>query len=349
MQIFRTKTTTLDDFDHTGRLCSGLLGGGRPAHQAAVPAPVLQKPAQPGVPVGRRLFLMTSRACLLLACLLAISGCQDTDLHLVTEAGRDAVQAATLSDQDVQRFAQQAARLSDSKNRLAEQGSDYARRLERLVGQHLETDGFRFTCRVYLSPEINAFAMADGTIRIYSGLMDMMNDGELRFVIGHEMGHVVRRHIRKKMQMAYAASALRKGIASQGNPAGAIAASQMGGFTESLVNAQFSQQEEREADDYGSAFLQRHAYGPEHAVSALRKLATLGNDHSFLASHPAPGDRADRLEKGPSPPTETSHILDQALARIRLLVAPLYEQLKALLSGLGFPFPNSQIQILGTP
>ena len=281
---------------------------------------------------------MVYRACFLLACLLTLSGCENTDLQLATEAGIDAVQAVTLSDQDVQQLAQQAARLSDNKNRLAESTSNYARRLEHLAGQHLEADGFRFTCRVYLSPEVNAFAMADGTIRIYSGLMDMMDDGELRFVIGHEMGHVVRNHIRKKLQLAYAASALRKGIASQANTAGAIAASQLGGFSESLVNAQFSQQEEREADDYGADFLQRLGYDRKPAVSALRKLATLSNDHSFLASHPAPGARADRLEKGTPASRETGQPLFGSIpARLRLMVEPLYAQLKAFLSELGFP------------
>lgn len=274
------------------------------------------------------------RACLLVFCLLALSGCENTDLQLATEAGLEAVQAVTLSDQDVQRLAQQAALQSDSKNRLAEPSSSHARRLERLIGQHLEADGFRFTCRVYLSPEINAFAMADGTIRVYSGLMEMMDDGELRFVIGHEMGHVVRNHIRKKLQLAYAASALRKGLASQANTAGAIAASQLGGFTELLANAQFSQQEEREADDYSAAFLQRQGADPKAAVSALRKLATLGNDHSFLASHPAPGARADRLEKGPATPAAAGHSLDQALVRLRLIATPLYERMKTLLSSL---------------
>lgn len=177
--------------------------------------------------------------------------------------------------------------------------------------------------------------MADGTIRIYSGLMDMMDDGELRFVIGHEMGHVVRNHIRKKLQLAYAAGALRKGIASQANTVGAIAASQLGGFTEMLVNAQFSQQEEREADDYGAAFLERLGFERKPALTALRKLAALGNDHSFLASHPAPGARADRLEKGPAP-AETGRTLANALARLRLMAPPLYEQLKTILSALPF-------------
>ena len=174
--------------------------------------------------------------------------------------------------------------------------------------------------------------MADGTIRLYSGLMEMMDDGELRFVLGHEMGHVVRNHIRKKLQLAYAASALRKGIASQAGTAGALAASQLGGFTELLVNAQFSQQEEREADDYGAGFLERQGYDRKPAISALRKLAPLGNNHSFLASHPAPGVRADRLEKGPSAPAETGHTIASILTRLRLLALSLYAHLKTLLS-----------------
>ena len=55
--------------------------------------------------------------------------------------------------------------------------------------------------------------MANGTIRVFTGLMDLMNDEELLFVIGHEMGHVVRNHSRKKVALAYSTSALRKGLA----------------------------------------------------------------------------------------------------------------------------------------
>jgi len=42
--------------------------------------------------------------------------------------------------------------------------------------------------------------MSNGCIRVYSGLMDMMTDSELRGVIGHEMGHVALGHSKKAMQ-----------------------------------------------------------------------------------------------------------------------------------------------------
>lgn len=203
----------------------------------------------------------------------------------------------TLSDAELLEIASQSAAYSDKKHMLASPEDRYAKRLDRLVNQNLQEDNVTFNYGVYLSPEVNAFAMANGTIRIYSGLMDMLDDGELHFVIGHEMGHVMKRHIRKKIQLGYAASAVRKGLASQNSAAGEIARSLFGGLAESLLNAQFSQLEEKEADDYGLAFLKKHGkFSPQDAVSALKKIAKLGKTHSFLSSHPDPDKRAERLQ-----------------------------------------------------
>ena len=79
---------------------------------------------------------------------------------------------------------------------------------------------------------------------------------------------------------------MRKAIASQQNEAHTIARSVIEALAERLLTARFSRQEEREADDRGVAFLERNGYDRLAAVSALEKLATLGNDHSFPASHP---------------------------------------------------------------
>jgi putative metalloprotease len=228
--------------------------------------------------------------------LLLLAGCENVDTRLAVEAGLDAFKAATLSDEQVRLYARQAAEQADSENQLAPPESQEARRLAALLNGPLRADGQDYDVRVYLTDEVNAFAMADGAIRIYSGLMKMFDDQELLFVIGHEMGHVARKHVRKKLMLAYAASAVRKGVAAQQEgTAGEIARSVAGGFAEALLNAQFSQKEEREADDYGLAFIKSRGHDGEAAVTALRKLATLGSRHHFLSSHPAPEKRASRL------------------------------------------------------
>jgi metalloprotease len=233
---------------------------------------------------------------MILFCLVLTFGCDNTNLQTATDAGLDAVKAITLSDKDVFAIAAKSSDMSDKKNQLAPADNAYSIRLNRIVTQNFQDGEIAFNYRIYLSPEVNAFAMADGTIRIYSGLMEMMNDGELRFVIGHEMGHVIKKHIKKKIQLAYAASAVRKGIASQENAAGDIARSLFGSLAQSLMNAQFSQLEEKEADDYGLLFLKKKGFDPESSVSALKKLASLNKGQTFLSSHPDPDKRAERLQ-----------------------------------------------------
>jgi putative metalloprotease len=81
------------------------------------------------------------------------------------------------------------------------------------------------------------WVMANGCVRVYSGLMDMMNDG----AVGHEMGHVLLGHAKKAMQVACATSVARSVASSAAGVAGALSGSQLGDLSEKLINAQFSQ------------------------------------------------------------------------------------------------------------
>ena len=229
-------------------------------------------------------------------CAALLAGCENADMQKAVEAGSDAVRALTLSDKEVQVIASQSARSLDTKYALAPPENAYAQRLARLVDHSLQEGGLKFNYGVYLGPEVNASAMADGTVRIHSGLMDILTDGELLFVVGHEVGHVVKGHVREKLQLAYAARAVRKGVASQANAAGDVAQSALGELAESLLNAQFSQLEEKEADDHGLAYLKAGRHEPQNAVTALKKIGGLSKGHSLLSSHPDPVQRAERLQ-----------------------------------------------------
>ena len=214
-------------------------------------------------------------------------------------AASDAYKAVSLSDEEIQKMAKQFANTSDAQSKVAPKNSAYAKRLRKLVRKHHKEDGMKLNFKVYLDPEINAFALADGSIRINSGLMDAMDDEELLSVIGHEIGHVKHGHSKSAIKTAYAASAAAKaGSSAAGAKAGAagkLGADVVGKMLQDVVNAQFSQSQEEEADDYGFKFMKRNKYSPEASPRALRKLGDGGG--GLLASHPAPQDRAARLEK----------------------------------------------------
>lgn len=215
----------------------------------------------------------------------------------IFEAGQDLAKAESITDAELQSYFDQMTTEMDHQNQVAPNNSPYAQRLSKMVKGLQTYDGLRLNFKVYVTPQINAFAMANGTIRVYSGLMDAFTDDEVRYVIGHEIGHVKSGHSKARMQTALRTSALRKGVESSNTRVGALASSALGDLFEKVVKAQHSQSNEREADDYALNFMRNRKYNPQACVSALDKLAALTGDtaSSILSTHPAPKDRADRL------------------------------------------------------
>ena len=150
-----------------------------------------------------------SLSALALAC-ATLAGCQNLPQGDLMQHGMMAVKAATLSDAEVRQVADQACAESDQQNRIAPANSKYGQRLDKIakaLGDQI--DGVPVNYKVYLTEEVNAWAMANGCIRVYSGLMELMSDNEIEGVLGHEMGHVALGHTRKAAQTAYAAAAVR--------------------------------------------------------------------------------------------------------------------------------------------
>jgi putative metalloprotease len=239
-------------------------------------------------------------ACIVCAAVIStyVPGVYAIDLEGMLGAAIDAFNAATLSDVEVKSMAVAARKEMDSKNMLAPATNEYAIRLARITRGMRIHKGLRPDIKLYLAPAINAFAMPDGTIRIYSGLMKVMTDDEVRYVLGHEMGHVALGHTKSALQTAYATSAIRKGVAASGcEIAATLSRSELAGFAEKLAHAQYSRANELNADQYALRFMKQNNYDPRAAVSALRRLeAIFGNESDIFASHPAPGDRAATLE-----------------------------------------------------
>jgi putative metalloprotease len=215
----------------------------------------------------------------------------------ILEAGQDLAKAESITDAELQSYFDQMTQQMDQENQVAPASSPYGQRLAKMVKGLQNYEGLKLNFKVYLTPQINAFAMANGTIRVYSGLMDQFTDDEVRYVIGHEIGHVKSGHSKARMQTALRTSALRKGVESSNSRAGALASSALGDLFEKVVKAQHSQSNEREADDYALGFMRNRKYNPKACVTALEKLAGLSGDtaSSILSTHPSPKDRADRL------------------------------------------------------
>lgn len=237
---------------------------------------------------------------LVLATAGVIAGCETTNVNQLLSVGSKAMQAANLSDQEVVNLSNQSCKQMDAENKVAASGSKYDQRLQRLAKPLAKPlNGQTPNFKVYLVKDVNAWAMANGCIRVYAGLMDKMNDDELRGIIGHEMGHVELGHSKSAMQTAYALSVGRDLIAASGNSvATALNNSQLGELTEALLNAQFSQSQETAADDYAFTLLTERKLPTTGLVTAFQKLAALdGGEGSIMSSHPGSNARAARMQE----------------------------------------------------
>lgn len=227
-----------------------------------------------------------------------LSGCQNLDNNTLMQSGVQAFQAATLSDAQVKTLSEQSCAQMDKEAKIAPADSSYAKRLNNIADAlgH-DINGTPANYKVYLTKDVNAWAMANGCIRVYSGLMDIMTDNEVEGVLGHEMGHVALGHNRKAMQVAYATSAARTALASAGGVATSLSQSQLADLGEKLVNAQFSQTQERQADDYSFDLLKQRGINPQGLASSFEKLAKLdaGRQSSLFDSHPASEERAQHI------------------------------------------------------
>lgn len=229
---------------------------------------------------------------------LLLSGCQNMDSNGLLNSSTGALQAFSLSDQQVQALSDQACKDMDSKATIAPASSDYVKRLNTIaaaLGDNI--NGQPVNYKVYVAKDVNAFAMANGCIRVYSGLMDLMNDNEVEAVVGHEMGHVALGHVKKGMQVAIGTNALRAAAASAGGIVGSLSQSQLGDLGEKLVNSQFSQRQESEADDYSYDLLRKRGINPTGLATSFEKLAKLedGRQSSMFDDHPGSQERAQHI------------------------------------------------------
>ncbi|BDH44663.1 metalloprotease [Salmonella enterica subsp. enterica serovar Choleraesuis] len=235
-----------------------------------------------------------------LATVMMLSGCQNMDSNALLSSGAEAFQAYNLSDAQVTELSNQACQDQDSKATIAPASSQYAQRLDKIaaaLGNNI--NGLPVNYKVYETKDVNAFAMANGCVRVYSGLMDLMDDNEVEAVLGHEMGHVALGHVKRGMQVAMSTNAIRSAVASAGGVIGNLSQSQIGALGEKLVNSQFSQRQESEADDFSYDLLRKRNINPAGLVTSFEKLAKLeaGRQSSMFDDHPSSEARAAHIRE----------------------------------------------------
>src|SRR5690349_3722561 len=191
-------------------------------------------------------------------------------------------------------------------------------------------------CAVVNSSAVNAFALPGGFIYVNRGAIEQADrEDELAGIIGHEIGHVVRRHsvqqLEKREKGEVALVLLCTLTRACRTPGGQVAVD----VGANALAAHYSQHDEAEADSEGVMNTRRAGIDPEGLPSFFEKLLEMQKQQptaveAFFSTHPTDASRvaATRRQIESLPPTQgethrratsTLHAIQQ---RVRALPAP---------------------------
>jgi beta-barrel assembly-enhancing protease len=159
------------------------------------------------------------------------------------------------------------------------------------AGRDIPYDSIKI--HIVKSDEVNAFALPDNNMIIYTGLIDYAkNAEEVAGVMAHEIGHMQNRHVMKKLIKEIGFAML---FTIAGGDAGYEIIREA---TRVLSSTAFDRRQESEADTYAVEMMAKADIDPENMANFLFRLA---KDHDmpeelvWVSTHPESKERAAEI------------------------------------------------------
>ena len=254
-----------------------------------------------------RAILTGALACLSLT---ALSGCVTTTAG--GAVGADRSQLMLISSEELNQLAAQSydkLRSDAADKGVLNQDAAMLKRVRTITGRlqaqtnvfRKDAPGWQWEVNIMTSDELNAFCMPGGKVMVYSGLIKKLDltDAELANVLGHEIAHALREHVREQMSQAMVAQGvIGAGAAIFGLGKTSTDVANVG--YEVLLATKFSRTDESEADQIGLELAARAGYDPRAGITLWQKMTSAnqgGKPPEFLSSHPADATRVQQIQK----------------------------------------------------
>jgi len=226
--------------------------------------------------------------CILLIPLAVLSVMSESPAAMISEA------------QEVQIGAQGAAKLEGQYGVINDQ-AQLARinRIGQTIVNGSERRNLKFYFKILNTRKVNALAFPGGFVYVTAGLLPMVTDQELAFVLGHEIAHVAKKHAIRQMEkqmytdtgLLTLAALLNQGKVSEGSK-------NTMGVVSMVLNNSYSREDENEADMTACEYMvYQLGMDPRAGVSFMRKLQKVGGGempgfvNAIIGSHPLTEDR----------------------------------------------------------
>jgi Zn-dependent protease with chaperone function len=198
------------------------------------------------------------------------------------KAGKSATKAVgdvagdMASDMVANKVSVKMVEFMDNNNTVVTEDSEYYTRLAGLVAaEYVNVDGLTLNYKIYENPEANIITTADGSMRIYTGMMDMLTDDELLAVISTQIGHLANKDVRDALLKVASEDNATKAGSAQLEKLLSFSGDKMGTVINELLQIPYTDEQNKNADSYAYDLLKNNGKNTSALVSALRKFAEL--------------------------------------------------------------------------
>ncbi len=155
--------------------------------------------------------------------------------------------------------------------------------------------GYRLELRSSKRLGANALALPSGEVVVTDQLVELAkNDDEIVAVLAHEIGHLRQRHGLRRLLQDSATVLLVAAVTGDLSSIASLATA----LPAILLQAKYSRDFEREADDFALDYMKRHDISPEAFGAILlrmeRRRGAAADVPDYLSTHPATRERAER-------------------------------------------------------
>jgi Zn-dependent protease with chaperone function len=175
----------------------------------------------------------------------------------------------------------------------------------RMTASFPDGSGYRLEFRSGDAVGANALALPSGIVVITDSLVELShNDDELAAVLAHELGHVRGRHLLRHLLQNSVAGLIMATVSGDIMSVTSLSAA----LPTALIDAKFSRDFEREADDAAVAYLRKEGIPLRRYIDILGRLQAQldvkkkgavegdGVVRNYLSTHPATIERIRRIE-----------------------------------------------------
>lgn len=185
----------------------------------------------------------------------------------------------------------------------------------------------------------NAFALPSGIIVVTDELVKLAKrDEEVLAVLAHELGHVRHRHTMRRLLEGSATALVIAAITGDVSSAAALASA----VPALLLQTKYSRDNEREADDFAIALLQKGRIEPRHLAAILARMEQMARGGrgipGFLSTHPETKEREARARAHAQAPAQSDaeEAAPRPEPRRLSLQLPLQREIAGLLASKDF-------------